>query len=324
MDVTPIVVTHNSEQVIGECLQHLRAVMGPAALVVVDNASSDRTCDIASTVAGVRVLRLGTNLGFGTACNRGIALARTEWVLLVNPDVRVDRFSEGAFRSAAHSLQLAALAGRTIDEVSDSPYLRPFPGVLWPGLHLAWAPVVPRRCVSALSGLNSPAGHRTLWASGALLALRREAFHAVGGFDEDFFLYFEDTDLSRRLWAAGWIVGGTHSISGSHVSGLSSPWASGERQAWGAAGWLTYVNKWHGLGAARKARAFLRANAAVAWLLLSLLAHIPHTRARGVEAKLAGLFVLKNALRGIPPSVGDLQPGTLVGRAVSRQLEARR
>jgi GT2 family glycosyltransferase len=60
------------------------------------------------------------------------------------------------------------------------------------------------------------------WVIGAAMAVRLEAFHEIGGFDEDFFLYFEETDLCHRFWASGWIVLSARDATAVHLQGQST------------------------------------------------------------------------------------------------------
>ncbi|MBX3573739.1 MAG: glycosyltransferase [Mesorhizobium sp.] len=80
-----VLVAYNSADVIRDAIE---SVPAPHEVIVVDNASTDASREIAAA-AGARVLALAENLGFGTACNRGAALARNDTLLFLNPDARL-------------------------------------------------------------------------------------------------------------------------------------------------------------------------------------------------------------------------------------------
>jgi GT2 family glycosyltransferase len=165
-----VIVTYNSAHCLPQALHSLPA--GVEAIVV-DNASADGSAEIAERL-GARVIRNAGNLGFGRACNRGAALARGEFLLFFNPDAVM---TPGA---------LEALVGAA----RDHPEAAAFQANLVPPT--AAAANVERDGVRPVQSLL-----------GAALFVRKAVFDAVGGFDENIFLYFEDTDLSVRLAARG-------------------------------------------------------------------------------------------------------------------------
>jgi N-acetylglucosaminyl-diphospho-decaprenol L-rhamnosyltransferase len=182
-DITAVVVAFNSAEVLPACLTAVSAA--ELAAVVVDNASVDSTIVVAEA-AGARVLRNAHNEGFGRAMNQGVAAAATPYCLLLNPDVD---FTPGAVRTLRAAMEAhpnALLAGPHLIEhdgrdgtLSTSP-INPA---------VARTPASGARFVSLLSG--------------AALLLRRDAFLALGGFDPNVFLFWEDNDLCRRAIDAG-------------------------------------------------------------------------------------------------------------------------
>jgi GT2 family glycosyltransferase len=127
---------------------------------------------------GVRRITLPRNEGFGRACNRGAAEAKTEFLLFLNPDARLQNGALDALVACA----------RARPEVS------------------AWNPVIregPERVRSRRnSGLVPATAHRNV-LSGAAFFVSRDRFDAVGGFDPAIFLYHEDDDLALRLLKLG-------------------------------------------------------------------------------------------------------------------------
>jgi N-acetylglucosaminyl-diphospho-decaprenol L-rhamnosyltransferase len=158
----------------------------------------------------VRLLRTGGNLGYGTAANRAVAALPPEvgWVVIANPDIEWTPGALDTLLAAAHRWPSGGSFGPLIREPDGRVYpsARQLPslglgvghallGRLWPGN--PWTRGY-RQSAAALE--ERPAG----WLSGSCLLVRRAAFDAVGGFDERYFMYFEDVDLGGRLGRAGW------------------------------------------------------------------------------------------------------------------------
>ena len=89
-ELSIVSVTYQSEAVITGFLQSAHSVAPDAEVIIVDNASSDGSPESAvGTGSGATIVRLGRNVGFGRACNIGVARALGDWILIVNPDVRL-------------------------------------------------------------------------------------------------------------------------------------------------------------------------------------------------------------------------------------------
>lgn len=210
--VSAVVVSYNSRQYLGECLQSLRAE-GVADIVVVDNASAD------GSVAAVQacdpdavVVQTGANLGFGTAANRGAELATGDYLLVLNPDTIAE---PGVVKALAEALDRdpgLGAAGPRIENLDGTlyPSAREFPDLAVAAGHaflgLVWPANRFTRRYRMLDWDHSRAADVD-WVSGAFMLVRRSAFDAVGGFDERYFMYVEDVDLCWRLGQAGWRVG---------------------------------------------------------------------------------------------------------------------
>jgi N-acetylglucosaminyl-diphospho-decaprenol L-rhamnosyltransferase len=165
-------------------------------LVVVDNACSDDSAALARE-HGAEVLHT-TRQGYGASVNAGVALLDGEFLCVLNPDIRFfdDRFAEalmGHFDDP--SVGMAAPALRLRDgRLQDSARVTPRP-----------LDLVVRRWVEPEFGAVR-AGGDVDWVVGACFIVRRAAWETIGGFDERFFLYFDDVDLCERLRGAGWRV----------------------------------------------------------------------------------------------------------------------
>ena len=189
---------YQGELLLPECVESLRAQsLVPAEILVVDGESRDRSVDVA-TALEAQVLRR-ENRGLGHLYNEGARAARAPLVLLLNNDVAleercVERLA-GAFAAdealfAADAQQLDWATGATIHartSLSRGRLLREH----LPGLHLDH--VVPAEQTAP-----------TVCANGACMLVRRERLLELGGFDETFFMEWEDLDLCWRAWLRAW------------------------------------------------------------------------------------------------------------------------
>ena len=210
-EIAVVLVTHDTRERLLDALASVR----DAEVVVVDNASTDGTVEaVRQSFPEVRVVE-GPNDGYGAAANRGIAACSAPFVLLLNSDVVV---RTGALRALAEYLQShprAGLAGPRLENPDGTLQRSCF--AFLGTLRLAVEKTALGR---HLRSYDRP---RTApWVLGAALAIRREAFDAVGGFDPAFFLYAEEVDLCWRLWQAGWEVHYTPSATVLHVGGSST------------------------------------------------------------------------------------------------------
>lgn len=206
-----VTVSYHSQEALEGLIESLGAsgVM-PAATIVVNNASDDRL--ELPALAGLKVVAAPKNLGYGGGVNLGARAlpADVEWVLITNPDVRLEADALGTLLATAASQPTAGALGprilqpdgRTYPSARELPSLRTGIGhALFANLWLGnpWS----RR----YHGKNRATdGHwrETGWLSGSCQLVRRAAFDEVGGFDESYFMYFEDVDLGARLGNAGW------------------------------------------------------------------------------------------------------------------------
>lgn len=267
-----VVVTHNSADVIEQCLVSVRQHLPDSQIIVVDNASSDKTVTRSQEVANVMLLPNSENLGFGRACNRGAQAADGPHVVFLNPDVRVIEIDPPSLL-AELSQEPFGLRGPLFRDGSRTAPLF-LPDRSWPIESLAHAlgPLRPRE-LPALPRVS--VRRSTWWPAGAMLLCSRAEFLGLGGFRPEFFLYHEDRDLARRYRVAGLPVGTTRSIIAVHTQGTSSASEDSLRTfagGWEYLGWIEYMTVWHGHATARRAVAcadWLRAQADGALTLLA-------------------------------------------------------
>lgn len=184
------------------------AATRPYAVVCADNGSTDGSVERAAERLDVRLLETGGNIGYGAAANAGARGATEDWLLVANPDITWSPGSLDELLDAAGRWPRAGALGPAILTPQGDlyPSARSFPslsrGIGHALLGWCWAGNPWTRAYRRESGV--PVEGPTGWLSGSCLLVRRTAFEAVGGFDPDYFMYFEDLDLGRRLAVAGW------------------------------------------------------------------------------------------------------------------------
>lgn len=199
-----VTVTYNSAAVIGGLLRSVERHLPGVRVVVVDNASSDGTVAIGRAAPNARVVALEENLGFGRACNRGVAEVESPVTGLLNPDVELLDDSLGALAEEAlsHDRLLAPVVLGGDGSRQDS--VHPVPGA--PAeLARALLPFtrMPARLAAPMAPWRSRSPRRVGWAVGCALVARAEILRRLGPFEERIFLYGEDLELGLRASEAG-------------------------------------------------------------------------------------------------------------------------
>jgi len=226
-DVAAVVVNHDAGALLTACVASLEDE-GVAEVIVVDNASSDGSPDVLeSGHPEVTLVRTGANLGYGAGANRGIGMADAEFVLVSNPDVAVHPGAVAALARAIGAEPTLAVVGPRIEESDGSRYpsARRFPSLVDAAGHALLAGVAPGNRFSAryrMADLDPSAPTEVDWVSGACFVARRRALVELGGFDEGYFMYAEDTDLCWRARRAGWGVAYVPDAVVTHLQGVST------------------------------------------------------------------------------------------------------
>jgi N-acetylglucosaminyl-diphospho-decaprenol L-rhamnosyltransferase len=186
----------------------------PVHVVMADNGSTDGTPEAAvERFADIRLLRTGSNLGYGGAVNRAVASLDgpercSEFLVIANPDVVWGPGSIDALVEAAQRWPQAAAFGPLIRDPDGSVYpsARHLPSLIRGGMHAVVGPFWKRNPWTAAYRQDrlEPSERPVGWLSGSCLLVRRAAFESIGGFDERYFMYMEDVDLGDRFGKAGW------------------------------------------------------------------------------------------------------------------------
>ncbi len=222
-----MVVNHEAGAALLECVASLRAE-GVVEVTVVDNASSDGSTEaLVSADGAVRLVQTGTNLGYGAAANRGIDATGLELVLVSNPDVAVHRGALAALVEVLGADPVLAVAGPRILEADGTRYpsARRFPSLVDAAGHALLGDLAPDNRFTRRYRMGDLASDHVTevdWVSGACFLARRRALEELGGFDESYFMYAEDTDLCWRARRAGWGVVYVPDAVVTHVQGIST------------------------------------------------------------------------------------------------------
>jgi GT2 family glycosyltransferase len=226
--IAVVIVSYNTCSHLRNCL---RTVLSEEAaeVVVIDNGSTDGTIEMVRTeFPGVTLYVDERNRGYGAAANYAIASCSASYILLLNSDTLLD---PGAVREVRQYLEQhpdVGIVGPRLLSLDRSlqPSCYPFPGPLYMlleesriGKAIRYIPLLSEHYLYTWSHSHARA---VAWVQGSAIAIRRTAFEAVNGFDESFFMYFEETDLCYRLKQAGWQIHFYPAATILHVGGGST------------------------------------------------------------------------------------------------------
>ncbi|MEO5953192.1 MAG: glycosyltransferase family 2 protein [Chloroflexia bacterium] len=232
-NITVVIVNYNGLNVLPRCLT---ALAGAAAglnleIIVVDNGSEDGSLEWAQRQEGVRVVQIGSNIGFSRANNIGAATARGAHYLFLNTDCFMQQGSLLTLWERLNSDKNIAVVGPRLlnadGTLQRSCHNFPSPAVFFLEQSMIWHVIsrfAPGR--ARLSRLYIAGEHNRVrdvdWLLGACLLVKGEAFAHAGGFDDSFFFYWEEADLCRELAEAGWRVVFDPSAQAVHLGGAST------------------------------------------------------------------------------------------------------
>jgi N-acetylglucosaminyl-diphospho-decaprenol L-rhamnosyltransferase len=204
--VSVILVTYNSKQIIPQSLKNL--AHEDLEIIVVDNASNDGTSEfLKENFPGIILIENNKNQGYGRACNQGINKSSAEYIFILNPDVETN-FSD---------IFLLIKNFETLEN----------PGCLAPDTEI--------NSENKNSEKNNKKIIEKNWVSGAAMLFKKDIFDEIGLFDENIFLYYEETDLLKRIKNNNYKIYLSEQIKMPHLVGKSS--AFNEK--------IEYLKYWH-------------------------------------------------------------------------------
>jgi N-acetylglucosaminyl-diphospho-decaprenol L-rhamnosyltransferase len=230
-NISYIIVTHNSERDIRGCIGSIyERCAVPFEIVVVDNNSQDLTRKIVEEEFGeVKLISSEMNNGYSWGVNTGVSHSKGDFVFILNPDTKiVSTITEDVFRPFS-SDKIGVVGPKVInpEDKRRQASARSFPTLktgLFNNRSLITA-VIPDNRFSAQylnPIIDEEKEQQVDWVSGCAMVIRRELFDLVGGFDESFFLFYEDVDFCQRASRAGYRVLYHPSIEIEHTIGISA------------------------------------------------------------------------------------------------------
>jgi N-acetylglucosaminyl-diphospho-decaprenol L-rhamnosyltransferase len=250
-----VIVNWNSQSLLDECLASLdqSTIAARVNVVVVDNASQDGSAGrLAVKRMALQAVVNGDNVGFAAACNQGARKAHAPLLLFMNPDVRVEtdavEKAVAYLADPAHA-SVGVLGIQLLDaegNVQRSCARAPTAAVLL--LHTLfldrlWPTLVPPHFLAEWDHGETRSVDQVM---GAFLMIRRALFEQLGGFDERFFLYYDDVDLCLRARQAGWSVVHFAGARAQHTGGGATEAVKDRRLFYLATSKVQYAAKRHG------------------------------------------------------------------------------
>jgi N-acetylglucosaminyl-diphospho-decaprenol L-rhamnosyltransferase len=264
--VDVVVVSYNTGDYLVRCLAELPS----QRVLVVDSASTDGSVALVrERFPEAEIVTVQTNRGFGAAANRGLEHVRGRYALLLNADAWPQPGALHRLVSAAdRDPRTAVVAPRLLNE-DGSPQRSVFgyptsafslaswmlaPGLV-SGVFRSW------RALHGLPGGGRPVQLKPIegndFPAGAALLIRMRAFGEVGGFDEAFFMYSEETDLCQRLRRLGWQISFAADATFVHVGAASTSQAPEANEREQVRSYLRFLAKHNGMAEANRARGLL-------------------------------------------------------------------
>jgi hypothetical protein len=232
--VCVIIVSWNTRELLRQCLNAIAAADEERGydIIVVDNASEDGSAHmVRSDFPSVTLLENAKNVGFGTANNIGAAQTSCEYILLLNSDTIASRHSIIDLKQCfSEQPNVGAIGARLVLPNGKS---QEFAYGMDPSIsYLLRRAFVRKLFKRALHDWETRNCLHVDWVAATCILLRRSVFAAIGGFDTDYFMYFEDNDLCRRIRKTGGAVMYDPRVSITHLGGQSTKQSKRAQQAY--------------------------------------------------------------------------------------------
>jgi len=246
-----VTVNWNAGNQLKDCIESILSCNSKSIsrIIVVDNGSTDGSLALVEGLPGVEVIRTEMNLGFAAACNIGAKAGNAPYILFLNPDTRLEQNSISEpldFMERRENAEVGVCGIQLLDDSGEvTRTCARFPTT---GRFVASALGLDR-----LAGLQRQGVHMRDWdhrvsrkvdhVIGAFYMIRRTVFETLGAFDEVFFVYLEDVDLSYRVNRAGWDSWYLANVRAFHVGGGTSRQVKAKRLFYSVRSRLLYAFK---------------------------------------------------------------------------------
>ena len=218
MKISIVIATYNSEKFILDCLSSIEEATQaiPHEILIIDNNSHDKTKKrIRQHSELITLIENPGNYGFARAVNLGIAKSCGEFCLLMNPDIIVKSKDLSPLIQFMEQNPKVGICGCKLLNLDDSLQFSKGSFSTLPAT--LFRVVLPRRMRKYHLWGYDKVG-KCEWVTGAFMLIRREVIDQMGGFDENYFLYYEDMDYCRKAQLRGWETFFFHSIEAYHLS----------------------------------------------------------------------------------------------------------
>ena len=306
MDLSIIIVNWNVRDLLDACLASIYASDLEAVnyeIIVVDSASDDDSIDmLREKYPAVILLPQTKNIGFTRGNNIGLARAKGDYLLLLNPDTELSPEAVALLlKYLKADPQVGIIGPHTLNtDGSHQSTRRRFPtlvtGIFESTWLSAWAPATIERDYRMLDRRDNDI-IEVDWVQGSAFMLRRAVYVDIGGLDEGYTMYSEELDYCRRAKSAGWRVVYHGGAQITHHGGKSSEQASAFKQVHFHTSKLRYFRKHHGYGAYIVLRALLLIQFGWQLILESLKGALGHKRQLRAERVRIYWTVLRSGLK---------------------------
>jgi GT2 family glycosyltransferase len=233
MDISIIIVNYNTSELVVECINSIYKFTKNIQfeVIVIDNASKDQSISQVNALYPEATLVFNKkNTGFGSANNQGIRMSKGKYMFLLNPDTLLTSDALASFftymeKECNHDVaccgaELIGEDGSKQVSYGNFPTLLEAISVLGPGIFYK---NYYKRKISSGVKVYKTINHHVDYISGAALFIRKSVLNELGIFDEDFFLYFEETELAYRIWLKGYLSVIIPSVKIVHFGGRAHP-----------------------------------------------------------------------------------------------------
>jgi len=308
-DLSVVVVNRNTADLLVTCLDHVfrsNLEKEPEVIVVDNGSSDDSVARVKKAFPSVLTLEAGKNLGFAAANNMAAKMVHSRFLLLVNTDALLEKDCARTLLDLMKSDARIGIAGPQLVNKDGSPQtsFEAVPTLVTETFNRSLLKrVFPARFPGKRPNSQEPFSVEAL--IGAVMMVRREAFEELGGFDEDYFFFLEETDLAVRMGQAGLQVVHEPRARAVHLQGATADVLPASARIEFYRSRYLFFSKHYGTRAMSALKTVMTANLALNVLGLGLVALLTFGQARNITNKLrVRSELLKWHVQGCPEEQG--------------------
>ena len=207
-EVTLIIVCYNSDKLIEKNLDKLKNFK----IILVDNSKSKKTFNLVKDLPNIEYLRTSKNIGYGRANNLGVKKVKTPFIMILNPDILIDVNAIEVLYKKFHTYQNVGILAPSLYDTDNKRRSNGYTSRL-------------KNNISKITLENKNVAEGDCcydFVVGCSFFMRKDFFLQIGGFDNDFFMYFEDNDLCDRVYKNNKYIIEIPDSKMIHMQGLSS------------------------------------------------------------------------------------------------------